>query len=444
MMPIAVGDRRLCHRFLAILSALFIVLPAASIPASAEPENGAAKDSWEERLERLRSVPYVGVSEEPAGQTGSGVVSLDPKKVCRGYFLYCHRLTGNAFLIDEFGDVIHNWTFDASRKKDFEEAQRQDDYTVMLENGDLLVMKKFMEVIRLDWNSRVLWQKTLPVHHELTPAPDGSLYLLLLDLREYRGLDLRNDIIAHLTGDGEEIDRWVVHDHLRELKRVLDNRLFLDTLLDQGQAAGGRNDPVRKAGRRMTLARTGKQPFDYFHINTITVIPPTPLEDVDDRFRAGNLLICMRNINQIAVLEKGTYRPLWSWGADELQWPHHSTMLNNGHILLFDNGINRKYSRVLEIDPLTEAIVWRYQSDPPGEFFSDLRGSAQRLPNGNTLICESNRGRAFQVTPEGEVVWEWMNPRTEAFSGGEQRRETVYRMLFYPAESVDPLFTRWW
>lgn len=88
----------------------------------------------------------------------------------------------------------------------------------------------------------------------------------------------------------------------------------------------------------MKLARTGRLPFDYFHINAITVVPPASLQDPDSRFQAGNLLICLRNINQIAVLEKGTYRLLWSWGEEELQWPHYPTMLESGHILLFDNG----------------------------------------------------------------------------------------------------------
>jgi hypothetical protein len=118
--------------------------------------------------------------------------------------------------------------------------------------------------------------------------------------------------------------------------------------------------------------------------------------------------------------------------------------LENGHILLFDNGVNRRYSRVMELDPLTEAIVWQYQTDPKRNFFSDTRGSAQRLPNGNTLICESNKGRVFQVTEEGEIVWEWLNPRVDAVYRGRPHRETVYRMHYYAAETVDPLLQRWW
>jgi hypothetical protein len=139
-------------------------------------------------------------------------------------------------------------------------------------------------------------------------------------------------------------------------------------------------------------------------------------------------------VNQIAVLKKGTMEILWVWGEGELELPHNPTMLENGNILIFDNGTARKYSRVIELNPLTEAIEWQYTGDPLESFFSSTRGSAQRLPNGNTLICESNDGRVFEITTEGEIVWEWYNP-----SLVDEHRVQVYRMLRYPPEMFDPL-----
>jgi outer membrane protein assembly factor BamB len=160
---------------------------------------------------------------------------------------------------------------------------------------------------------------------------------------------------------------------------------------------------------------------------------------VDSRFQQGNLLVCFRNVNQIAVLEKNSYRILWAWGEGELEWPHHSTMLLNGHILVFDNGVIRKYSRVVELNPLAGDIVWEYTSEPPEDFYSKTRGSCQRLPNGNTLICDSNKGRVFEVTQEGEMVWTWLNPDAR---GGH--RETVYRMMRLPPAQVDQFLKRRW
>jgi len=81
-----------------------------------------------------------------------------------------------------------------------------------------------------------------------------------------------------------------------------------------------------------------------------------------------------------------------------------------GNILLFDNGgsfgappITRNYSRILEVDPLTRNVVWKYE-DPPN-FFSGTMGSVQRLPSGNTLITEAAKGRLLEIDAGGNVVW---------------------------------------
>jgi hypothetical protein len=87
--------------------------------------------------------------------------------------------------------------------------------------------------------------------------------------------------------------------------------------------------------------------------------------------------------------------------------------LSNGNILIFDNGFHRPrstYSRVIEVDPSTNEIVWEYMGQPPISFYSQATSSADRLPNGNTLICEGSPGRIFEVTANKEVVWEYINP----------------------------------
>ncbi len=110
------------------------------------------------------------------------------------------------------------------------------------------------------------------------------------------------------------------------------------------------------------------------------------------------------------VLDGKDHSVVWSWGPGTIELPHMPTMLANGNILVFDNGKRRGASRVLEIDPPSGEIRWSYEGKPPKSFFSPWRGSNQRLPNGNTLICESERGRAFEVTSDGTVVWEFWNP----------------------------------
>jgi hypothetical protein len=96
---------------------------------------------------------------------------------------------------------------------------------------------------------------------------------------------------------------------------------------------------------------------------------------------------------------------------------HDPTVLDDGNILLFDNAGYALSSQVIEIDPRTGDVAWAWRGAPPESFFTLLGGSAQRLPGGNTLITESCRGRAFEVTRGGDVVWEYVNPHRAGARG---------------------------
>ena len=90
---------------------------------------------------------------------------------------------------------------------------------------------------------------------------------------------------------------------------------------------------------------------------------------------------------------------------------HQPTLLPNGNLLVFDNQGHNGRSKVIEIDPATQAVVWSYCDSESTPLFSRTCGSSQRLPNGNTLITESDYGRALEVTAAGDIVWEFRNPR---------------------------------
>ncbi len=105
-----------------------------------------------------------------------------------------------------------------------------------------------------------------------------------------------------------------------------------------------------------------------------------------------------------------------------------------GNILVFDNGgiagypfLLRFNSRILEFDPITLDLVWKYENP---SFFSFYISSAQRLPNGNTLIDEGSVGRIFEVNPGGEIVWEFIEGMGMQFLG------RVYRAYRIPPEWV--------
>ena len=423
-MPISSGR---AFKILIPISASIIVAAVLLIATSDDPEDRGCEDLMT-RLAKLRSIPYTSVTAYPADPSRSGVMVHDPDKACGGYNIYCSHIYPKAFLMDMTGKVVHQWSYQTPSYKRW-------NHVLMLDNGDLLVINKFNHLLKLDWNSDLLWMRPMEVHHEVYPAADHTLYVILRETHEHRGHKTRFSAIAHLTSTGEEIFRWSTYDHLDEIKEALDRRSFLDTILDSLIARGGRGlaDGALLSDPMKDLLVIGDS-FDYFHLNTVTVIPDNALGARDARFRAGNLLICSRNVNQIAVLDKDTWKVLWAWGEGMLEGPHHPTMLENGNILLFDNGVLREFSRVIELNPTTERIEWEYTANPPSDFYSYGSSSAQRLPNGNTLICDGNNGRAFEVTNAGEIVWEWMNP---AFK--DARREQVYRMMRLPPERVEPL-----
>ena len=169
--------------------------------------------------------------------------------------------------------------------------------------------------------------------------------------------------------------------------------------------------------------------YDLFHTNTVSVLE----HDIDGVGKKGDILLCVRNLNLVFVYDPEAGEIVWRFhGWTTWQHPHEPRFLANGALLIFDNGHRRQWSRIIELDPVTKQIQWEYQGDPLHSFFTVARGSVQRLPNGNTLITESDTGRVFEITRNGEVVWDWYNP---SFVGG--RRSVVYRMKRLDSDVVD-------
>ena len=152
---------------------------------------------------------------------------------------------------------------------------------------------------------------------------------------------------------------------------------------------------------------------DIFHANSVDLVEPhqeLPMIRVDE------ILVSLRELN--AVVSVSVDEPRISWMLSGMfQGQHQALMLDTGRILLLDNGggnlempLQLNQSEVLEFDPLTQAIVWRYAGSDAAPFFTRWLGYVQRLPNGNTLVTESSQGRIFEVTPDGLTVWEYLNP----------------------------------
>ena len=358
--------------------------------------NSAARKSGETsrigQLKELRSLGYVDwVATEDVEE--AGVVHHEPELAFSGMSLYTSQPLQEADLIDMQGNVVHRWVGKEPGKIAWQHVE-------MCENGDLLAVAEDKMLIRLDWDSKVKWKIKMRAHHDVSVGPEGKIYALSRENRLvfWHGIPLSilSDYVVVLSPDGE-IEKKI---HLYE---VIKDRLSLGAIA------------------KIYISMMDVN-FNVMHTNSIEIID----RDIEGFCNKGDWLISMRDLDLVLLVDARKEELVWSWGPGELENQHHPTLLRNANLLIFDNRPHKRSSRVVELNPSTRKIEWEYESDPPEEFFSCMRGGSQRLPNGNTLITESAKGRVFEITREGKVVWEFYNPDVDT---GKKERATIYRLM---------------
>jgi hypothetical protein len=336
-----------------------------------------------------------------------GLTVYTPEKAWHGYTLFTPAAGTATYLIDIGGAIVHCWRLPG----------RPGTYGYLLENGHLLTnIRTANEPVRLGgrggrlvelaWDGTIVWDyHDELLHHDFCRMPNGNTMVLGWEL-------IPASIASQVQGGfaGSEHEQGIWCDFFREI--MPDHRVVWEwhgyEHLDIG------TDIIGPLHQRQ----------EWTHANACEVLPD------------GNILTSFRLINTIAIIDKQSGRFLWKWGHNELGGQHDPTLLANGHILVFDNGWHPRRpqpfpgSRVIEIDPQTNTIGWTYATRPPWAFYSSFISGAQRLENGNTLICEGMHGRVFEVTSAGEMVWEFINP----FFGYDERwgdTNNVFRAYRY-------------
>lgn len=332
------------------------------------------------------------------------VVKYNKDKSFNGYTLIPVNGSEKVYLLDMEGRVFHQWDFDADRAR-------------LLPNGNILVVhgskwglkvqpwKKLRNTVReYNWDGEIVWEyKNSDIaHHDIHRLKNGdSIYpvrqMVPNDAKtsikdpDQRKIQIRSDNIVQVSKSGELVWEWKAHEHL----------------------------DLNDCGRKECTVPKGKQPLemrerDWTHINTSSVIPEnkwfTKLND--SRFKPGNVVILPRNWWTVLIVDRQSNNIVWRYTGSYkggLSGGHEAHIIPEGlpgagNMLIFDNGRNREKSIVLEINPATKEIVWKYEAE---NFFSRSAGSAQRLPNGNTFISEDVGSRSFEITEQGEIVWEY-------------------------------------
>jgi hypothetical protein len=356
------------------------------------------------------------VEQIKSKRAGVGLRALDSDRAWRGFTLFAPQSGGGkVYLIDLEGKVIHTWQMPYPPGL----------YGYLTERGTLFYNGKIIEdstrfisrqpwkggaALEADWNGRVLWEVRHPDHHhDSIRLRNGNVLLLCLARlpqnvvsqvkggmpgTEHNG-EMYADYLVEMTTDGRVVWEWRTWDHL---------------------------DPEADC---ITAVQERRE--EWMHGNGLAELPN------------GDIVVSFRAISTIIIIDRKTGKIIWKLGAPPLSGQHAPTPLPNGNLLVFDNGPHRldhpmPFSRVIEIEVPTKQIVWKYQEKRESEFFSPRISNAQRLPNGNTLICEGDFGRLFEVTADGILVWEFVNPYFGEGPTGPNNR--VFRAYRYSAEEI--------
>jgi hypothetical protein len=327
--------------------------------------------------------------------SSGSVIFKKNESVYDGYNVCGNILFDNDGNIVDFIPLFRTWNF-------------YDDYGII--NMDDIHKKP----IQININN-LMYEINLTGHHYIEKSYLNDTILFVSDyLKNYKNRDINFDIFYEVDLQGNIIKNWSTYDHLNEIHFYF-NKTALDFELDEEY-------------NKHVIIGDYQYNKDYFHANHIQSLPHNVYEENDSRFKAGNWLVSFPYQGLIAIIDYDSEKIVWDYGVGEIYGQHCSQMIDNGNILIFDNGyLNRNYSRVIEVNPITKKIVWEFNASDYYNYYTIYEGCAQRLPNNNTLITLSDEGKALEVTSNKEVVWIWKNPVVPFYD--QSRNTATYKVV---------------
>lgn len=301
--------------------------------------------------------------------------------------------------MDMDGEVVHRWTmpFDEA----FPDYDVRDDYmdkaffrrVHLLPDGGLIAIFEGLGLVRIDKDSNLLWTFDGKAHHAAAIDPDGNVYTLarkgmFID-RVHEELPVLEDFIVKLDADGNEVQRI--------------------SILEAFERSPYMDEAFRDLKKHVEAWRG-----DITHTNTIHYIGES-VPAGEEPFTEGRLLLASLGISSVFVIDPATEEIVWFWKGG---WKglHEPTITPKGAMLLYENSgkdtVLGSRSIVYEYALPSRDVIWQYDGgeNPALQIYSPTCGTVFRLPNGNTLITATDSGRAIEVTPDKEIVWEFYNP----------------------------------
>ena len=339
----------------------------------------------------------------PARHAGNGVTTNVEGAAAPGLTLiYGFFEGGNQIrLVRADGSVVHRWPVkyydyfpDPAHIAPSDDVPRTDwnaeiHGALPLPDGSIVFNFNYLGTVKLDRCGQTQW--TLPhlTHHAVSQAEDGTFLI-----PSWR----------YLTGKAEYPNLHPPYRDERILKVSQDGKVLADISLFE---------ILYRNNYQGILARAGAT-GDIVHVNDVEELP-TSLADRFPMFAPGDLMISMRKGSSVIVVDPKTLRIKW-YQSGPWKGQHDPDFLPNGRILVFNNnddadGKGRLFggSNIMEIDPATREITYRYGMAPGQPMFTESSGKHQELPGGNVLVTEAKAGRLFEAEPGGRIVWEYIN-----------------------------------
>ncbi len=407
----------------------------------------------------------IALTEDLCGDLGQrldeartvGLLMNEPESI-EGYTLIPGLNNIYVHLIDHLGRVAHSW-----------QNENLISHAKLLDNGNLLIgigapLDGYSAIAELDPESNVVWKYTHPdgFHHDFLKMPNGNILILAQGLKTQEEtiaagvnphMEAPSRIYDYLievrpTGSegGEIVWEWSTWDYLSQ-----DFDASKENYADPSQHPELIDVNYLPLVHKRT--RSNSITLDWLHTNAIDYNPELDQIALSPRHYSELWIIDHSAPTEVAPTRAGGNAGkggalLYRWGnprayrhgtvADQrLFFQHHTHWIapglpGEGNILIFNNGYELGlgeappfYSSIEEIVPPVDGYgyrrdpgaayppaepVWRYTAETPTDFYSRLMSGAQRLPNGNTLICEGMQGNVFQVTPDGKTVWQYVYP----------------------------------
>lgn len=387
----------------------------------------------------------IATASSPAQTRTVGVISATTDTAA-GYTMFAPLSGTETYLVDNFGRKVNSWKSD--------KTSGASDY--LLEDGSLLRCESLQNmnfngggsggrVKRTAWDGKVMWtydysSTSYCQQHDIEYLPNGNILLLAWESKSASEASARgrtasgNVWMDHVvevkpsgTTGGEIVWEWHVWDHLVQDK-------------DQSKSNYG---AVAEHPELVDINFSSSSQADWLHTNHVKY-----------NAELDQILISVVDLSEVWIIDHSTTKAeaashsggkygkggdlLYRFGnpsayktgstSDRLLYGQHGPVWipkgyqGAGNLIVFNNGTQSRGSSVdefkLPVDAsgkydLKKAVekVWSYA---PSGFFATNLGSAQRLANGNTLICQGTSGTLYEVNAAKEIVWKYISPVTSS------------------------------